>query len=181
MPRDNAIRVVSGARALSPNLGERMMAARLLGKAVVLRDLMPQDLRIEAEHLNDQRASSLADRHPRGGLSGALPTLRALPCGLAKIPFQVLRPRQQAPPCRRRPGFLGSPQERRAGDLRRRSGVGGALCAKSFGMADGGGCCRKRSDSVRTRRRRRRESRGVGLGGSPAWLESCRRAQAGAL
>ena len=32
MPRDNAVRVVTGAKALSPNLGERMMAARLLGK-----------------------------------------------------------------------------------------------------------------------------------------------------
>jgi len=30
MPRDNAIRVVTGAKALSPNLGERMTAARLL-------------------------------------------------------------------------------------------------------------------------------------------------------
>jgi uncharacterized protein (DUF2252 family) len=30
MPRDNAIRVVTGAKALSPNLGERMVAARLL-------------------------------------------------------------------------------------------------------------------------------------------------------
>src|SRR5262249_54551615 len=29
MPRDNAERVVAGARALSPNLGERMMAGRL--------------------------------------------------------------------------------------------------------------------------------------------------------
>ena len=33
MPRDNAERVVAGARALSPNLGERMMAARLFDKS----------------------------------------------------------------------------------------------------------------------------------------------------
>lgn len=45
MPRDNAARVVAGARALSPNLGDRMMATRLLDKSVVLRELMPQDLR----------------------------------------------------------------------------------------------------------------------------------------
>ena len=51
MPRDNAIRVVTGARALSPNLGERMMAAKLLGKAVVVRELMPQDLKIEINRL----------------------------------------------------------------------------------------------------------------------------------
>jgi len=60
MPRDNAMRVVTGARALSPNLGERMMAARLLGKAVVVRELMPQDLKIEADHLSDKRATALA-------------------------------------------------------------------------------------------------------------------------
>ncbi len=61
MPRDNAVRVLSGAKALSPYLGARMMAARLLGKAVVLRELMPQDLKIEAEHLSDQRATALAN------------------------------------------------------------------------------------------------------------------------
>ena len=56
MPRDNAIRVVTGAKALSPNLGERMMAARLLDKAVVVRELMPQDLKIEIDRLSRQEA-----------------------------------------------------------------------------------------------------------------------------
>jgi uncharacterized protein (DUF2252 family) len=60
MPRDNAIRVVTGAKALSPNLGERMMAARLLDKAVVVRELMPQDLKIEIDRLSRQEAMSLA-------------------------------------------------------------------------------------------------------------------------
>jgi uncharacterized protein (DUF2252 family) len=60
MPRDNAIRVVTGAKALSPNLGERMMAARLLGKAVVVRELMPQDLKIEIDRLSRQDAMNLA-------------------------------------------------------------------------------------------------------------------------
>jgi uncharacterized protein (DUF2252 family) len=32
MPRDNAERIVAGARALSPNLGPRMAACRLLGQ-----------------------------------------------------------------------------------------------------------------------------------------------------
>jgi uncharacterized protein (DUF2252 family) len=59
-PRDNAVRVVAGAQALSPHLGNRMIAARLLGKAVVLRELMPQDLKIEAEDLNDGDAVQLA-------------------------------------------------------------------------------------------------------------------------
>jgi len=60
MPRDNAVRVVTGARALSPNLGERMIAARLLDKAVVLRELMPQDLKIEVERLTHDEAAALA-------------------------------------------------------------------------------------------------------------------------
>jgi uncharacterized protein (DUF2252 family) len=60
MPRDNAIRVVTGAKALSPNLGSRMIAARLLGKAVVIRELMPQDLKIEVNRLTRQEAMSLA-------------------------------------------------------------------------------------------------------------------------
>ena len=59
MPRDNAIRVVTGAKALSPNLGERMMAAKLLEKAVVVRELMPQDLKIEIDRLSRQEAMSL--------------------------------------------------------------------------------------------------------------------------
>jgi uncharacterized protein (DUF2252 family) len=60
MPRDNAVRVVTGAKALSPNLGERMMAARLLDKAVVVRELMPQDLKIEVDRLSRQEAIGLA-------------------------------------------------------------------------------------------------------------------------
>ena len=60
MPRDNAIRVVTGARALSPNLGKRMIAAKLLGKAVVVRELMPQDLKIEISRLSREEAMSLA-------------------------------------------------------------------------------------------------------------------------
>ena len=60
MPRDNAERVVAGARALSPNLGERMAAARLLGKPVVVRELMPQDLKIEIDQLSPDDATAVA-------------------------------------------------------------------------------------------------------------------------
>jgi uncharacterized protein (DUF2252 family) len=60
MPRDNAIRVVTGAKALSPNLGQRMMSARLLDKAVVVRELMPQDLKIEINRLSREEAMNLA-------------------------------------------------------------------------------------------------------------------------
>jgi len=51
MPRDNAQRVVEGARSLSPYLGERMLAAKLQGKPVVLRELLPQDLKLEMDRL----------------------------------------------------------------------------------------------------------------------------------
>jgi uncharacterized protein (DUF2252 family) len=60
MPRDNARRVLTGATALSPNLGERMMAAKLLDRSVVIRELMPQDLKIEIERLNIIGALSLS-------------------------------------------------------------------------------------------------------------------------
>jgi uncharacterized protein (DUF2252 family) len=68
MPQDNAVRVVTGAKALSPNLGERMVAAKLLGKAVVVRELMPQDLKIEIGRLSPQAAISLA--HYLAGVVG---------------------------------------------------------------------------------------------------------------
>jgi uncharacterized protein (DUF2252 family) len=60
MPRDNAIRVVTGARALSPNLGSRMIAARLFDTAVVARELMPQDLKIEVDRLTREEAMVVA-------------------------------------------------------------------------------------------------------------------------
>jgi uncharacterized protein (DUF2252 family) len=60
MPRDNAVRVMRGARALSPNLGERMMASRLLDVGVVLRELMPQDLKIDIERLTWKQSTALA-------------------------------------------------------------------------------------------------------------------------
>ncbi len=68
MPRDNAERVVTGATALSPNLGERMIAARLLGKPVVVRELMPQDLKLEIARLTPADASAVA--HYLGGVVG---------------------------------------------------------------------------------------------------------------
>jgi uncharacterized protein (DUF2252 family) len=60
MPRDNAERVVAGARALSPNLGERMMAGRLFDKSVTVRELMPQDLKIEIDQLSREQATAIA-------------------------------------------------------------------------------------------------------------------------
>ena len=60
MPRDQALRVVEGARALSPNLGQRMLPARMLGKSYVLRELMPQDLKLEVGRLSPVEANVLA-------------------------------------------------------------------------------------------------------------------------
>ena len=56
MPRDNAERVVSGAKALAPNLGERMLAARLNDRPIVIRELLPQDLKLEIEQLTHLEA-----------------------------------------------------------------------------------------------------------------------------
>ncbi len=60
MPRDHAQRVVAGAKALSPNLGDRMLAARLLGKPVVLRELLPQDLKLEVDQFSRSEATRAA-------------------------------------------------------------------------------------------------------------------------
>jgi uncharacterized protein (DUF2252 family) len=60
IPRDNAVRVVTGAKALSPNLGGRVLPARLFGKSVVIRELMPQDLKIEVDRLTPEEATALA-------------------------------------------------------------------------------------------------------------------------
>jgi uncharacterized protein (DUF2252 family) len=60
MPRDNAERVVEGARHLAPNLGQRMLAARFLERAVFLRELLPQDLQLEIEHLTREEAMKAA-------------------------------------------------------------------------------------------------------------------------
>ena len=61
MPRDNAERVRAGACALSPFLGGRMVAARLLEKSVFVRELLPQDLKLEIENLTQDEATSVAE------------------------------------------------------------------------------------------------------------------------
>jgi uncharacterized protein (DUF2252 family) len=56
MPRDPAERVLAGAKALAPNLGQRMIPATLLSAPVVLRELAPQDLKIEVEQFSRKEA-----------------------------------------------------------------------------------------------------------------------------
>ena len=60
MPRDNAARVVTGAQHLSPYLGKRMLAAHLLERTVVLRELMPQDLKLDMEDMDPIEAIKAA-------------------------------------------------------------------------------------------------------------------------
>jgi uncharacterized protein (DUF2252 family) len=60
IPRDNAVRVVEGARHLSPALGERMLATRLLERGVVMRELMPQDLKLEIDAISREEAIKAA-------------------------------------------------------------------------------------------------------------------------
>lgn len=60
MPKDNAARVVEGARNLAPNLGDRMLAARFSGRSVVVRELLPQDLKLEMDQLTQDEAVNAA-------------------------------------------------------------------------------------------------------------------------
>lgn len=58
--RNNAQRVVTGACQLSPNLGERMLAVKLGGKDLVMRELMPQDLKFDLDRLSQEQAVAAA-------------------------------------------------------------------------------------------------------------------------
>ncbi len=60
MPKDFAQRVVTGACKLSPFLGERMLATKLLDRPVILRELMPQDLKLEIDRLTREEAAAAA-------------------------------------------------------------------------------------------------------------------------
>jgi uncharacterized protein (DUF2252 family) len=60
MPRDYARRVVTGASHLSPFLGSRMQAVEITGKPVFVRELLPQDLKIEIHVLDRKEAARVA-------------------------------------------------------------------------------------------------------------------------
>jgi len=60
MPQDHGQRVVEGAQHLSPALGERMLAGELLERSVVIRELMPQDLKLEIDQLSREEAVNAA-------------------------------------------------------------------------------------------------------------------------
>ena len=60
MPSDPAERVVEGARHLSPHLGKRMRAVKLKGRSAFVRELLPQDLKIEIDRLTRDEATKVA-------------------------------------------------------------------------------------------------------------------------
>ncbi len=60
MPKDNAERVVQGALHLSPHLGKRMVAGKIEGRSVFVRELLPQDLKIEIGRLTTEDAMKAA-------------------------------------------------------------------------------------------------------------------------
>ncbi len=60
MPACHAERVVKGAWSLSPALGDRMMAAKVLEHPVFVRELLPQDLKFDVADLTCEEAMRLA-------------------------------------------------------------------------------------------------------------------------
>lgn len=60
MPKNNAERVIEGARHLSPHLGKRMAKAVILGKPVFVRELTPQDLKLELDQLEATEATKVS-------------------------------------------------------------------------------------------------------------------------
>ncbi len=56
MPEDHGERVVAAARALSPHLGSRMMAVRMLDRSLFIRELAPQDLKLEIDQFSHGEA-----------------------------------------------------------------------------------------------------------------------------
>lgn len=57
---DDARRVVEGARHIAPFLGERMRASHVLDRPVFVRELLPQDLKIEMDRLTGKEAMTTA-------------------------------------------------------------------------------------------------------------------------
>jgi uncharacterized protein (DUF2252 family) len=54
------MRVLSGAQRLAPALGSRMLAAKLLDRSVFIRELMPQDLKVELDQIDPEEARHVA-------------------------------------------------------------------------------------------------------------------------
>ena len=61
MPSTHAERVLEGARHLAPHLGKRMRGGSILGKSVFVRELLPQDLKLEIDQLARDESVSIAE------------------------------------------------------------------------------------------------------------------------
>ncbi|MEO9061589.1 MAG: DUF2252 family protein [Nitrosospira sp.] len=60
MPHVDGERVVEGARNLSPYLGDRMIAAQISHRSVFVRELLPQDMKIEIKRIMQDEARKVA-------------------------------------------------------------------------------------------------------------------------
>ncbi|WP_174298846.1 DUF2252 family protein [Sphingomonas bacterium] len=60
MPADNAERVVAAACALSPHLGRRMMPVKMGDRSLFIRELAPQDLKLEVDQFSEAQAAKAA-------------------------------------------------------------------------------------------------------------------------
>ena len=60
MPADHGMRVVEGARHLSPALGDRMLGATFLDRAIFMRELLPEDLKLEVDQISREEAMKAA-------------------------------------------------------------------------------------------------------------------------
>ena len=61
MPSEQAQRVVEGGRHLSPHIGKRMLATKMMGKSVFVRELLPQDLKLKITQLSRDEAMRIAE------------------------------------------------------------------------------------------------------------------------
>ena len=53
-------RVLTGARRLAPALGDRMVAAAMLDRSVYIRELLPQDLKVELDEITAEQGRAVA-------------------------------------------------------------------------------------------------------------------------
>ncbi|TPM95045.1 DUF2252 domain-containing protein [Mesorhizobium sp. B2-1-3A] len=68
MPKNHAERVIAGAKAISPNLGDRMACGLLDGKPVFVRAISPQDMKLEIDSLTGEQTQTIA--HHLGAIVG---------------------------------------------------------------------------------------------------------------
>jgi uncharacterized protein (DUF2252 family) len=60
MPRHNAVRVVEGVSQIPPAFGGRIIAQRFLEHGVFIRELLPQDLKLELDQMSIEEAIHMA-------------------------------------------------------------------------------------------------------------------------